>query len=296
MKICTGLFTNFEIQEKISLGNLDLFPIKAQLQKAPVNIKTFAELAETGHVFITEVGEDGNVELVSVKNLSDSYVFIADGEALIGAKQNRIAQLSALIPPQSSIDLPVNCVERSRWSPGMNGNFRRGNFALPPSAREKKSSLLKSKLNMHIQSSVWTSVDEVAHRHNSFSETSDLGQIIEASPHIAKSLDHFEHTEIDCNGFVVFGTGRPFVELFFDGDVCKAHQAANWRAWLADASEKKDHDINKTDAIALLEKLTSSDWENEDPVGYETAFSAEEKSLGRMILKEDAFVHGYFFS
>ena len=79
-------------------------------------------------------------------------------------------------------------------------------------------------------------------------QMSDLGQIIEASPHIAKSLDHFEHTEIDRNGFVVFGTGRPFVELFFDGDVCKAHQAANWRA-LADASEKKDQDINKTDAI-----------------------------------------------
>ena len=131
MKICTELFTNFEIQEKISLGNLDLFPIKAELQKAPVNIKTFAELAETGLVFITEVGEAGNVELVSVKNLSNSYVFIADGEALIGAKQNRIAQLSALIPPRSSIDLPVNCVERSRWSPGMNGNFRHGNFALP---------------------------------------------------------------------------------------------------------------------------------------------------------------------
>ena len=48
-------------------------------------------------------------------------------------------------------------------------------------------------------------------------------------------------------------------------------------SWLADASEKKDQDINKTDAIALLEKLTASDWENEDPVGYETAFSAEEK-------------------
>ena len=58
---------------------------------------------------------------------------------------------------------------------------------------------------------------------------------------------------------------------------------------------KKDQDINKTDAIAV-EKLTASNWENEDPVGYETAFSAEEKSLGRMILKEDAFVHGYFFS
>ena len=55
-------------------------------------------------------------------------------------------------------------------------------------------------------------------------------------------------------------------------------------AWLADASEK-DHDINKTDAIALLEKLTASNWENEDPVGYETAFSAEEKEFGAHDLK-----------
>ena len=67
---------------------------------------------------------------------------------------------------------------------------------------------------MHIQSSVWTSVDEVAHRHNSFSETSDLGQIIEASPHIAKSLDHFEHTEIDCNGFVVLEQGAHLLNYF----------------------------------------------------------------------------------
>ena len=296
MQLCTELFASFKVEDKISIGNLELFPINASLLRQPENTKSLPELMADGTVIITEMSESGDVELAHVRNLSDFYLFIADGESLVGAKQNRIAQKSAIIPPHSSVELPVNCVERSRWSSGMQGSFSKSDFALPPSARERKSSLLKNRMSSRIQASVWSSVDEIAAKHDTFSPTADLDEILHSSPQIAKSLDADETETIDCNGFVVFGAGRPFVELFFDQAVCKLHQAASKRAWLADVNDTIDGSKTKQDAATILEKLALSKWSAEEPVGCETAFSSEERNNGRLIMKDDAFVHGYFYS
>ena len=296
MQLCTELFSSFKVEDKISVGNLELFPINASLLRQPENTKSLPELMEAGAAIITEMSERGDVELAHVRNLSEFYLFIADGESLVGAKQNRIAQKSVIIPPHSSIELPVNCVERSRWTSGMQGSFGKSDFALPPSARERKSSLLKNRMSARIQASVWSCVDEIAAKHDTFSSTADLDEILHSSPEIAKSLDADGTKTIDCNGFVVFGAGRPFVELFYDQTVCKLHQAASKRAWLADACDTTDGSKTKQDAAALLEKLAVSKWSTEDPVGCETAFSSEEQNNGRLVMKDDAFVHGYFYS
>ena len=143
MQLCTELFSSFKVEDKISVGNLELFPINASLLRQPENTKSLPELMEAGAAIITEMSERGDVELAHVRNLSEFYLFIADGESLVGAKQNRIAQKSVIIPPHSSIELQVNCVERSRLNSVMQGSFGKSDFALPPSARERKRSLLK---------------------------------------------------------------------------------------------------------------------------------------------------------
>ena len=178
----------------------------------------------------------------------------------------------------------------------MQGSFKRGDFALPPSAREKKGKLLKSKMNMLIQESVWDSVDDIAAKKETFSPTADLGEILASSRDIADDISNANISEIDCNGFVVFGAGRPFIEIFYDETVCKLHQPTSQKAWLADASETSDQSKTKQDATTLLEQLSQSFWSTEDPVGYETAFSSEEHNNGRIVLKDDAFIHGYFYA
>src|SRR4029079_7524988 len=42
-------------------------------------------------------------------------VLIVDGEELVGAKQNRIVNLTVLVPELATITLPVTCVEVGRW-------------------------------------------------------------------------------------------------------------------------------------------------------------------------------------
>ncbi len=39
-----------------------------------------------------------------------------DSEELIGAKQNRILNVSVMVPPHTTITVPVTCVEQGRWA------------------------------------------------------------------------------------------------------------------------------------------------------------------------------------
>ena len=93
---------------------------------------------------INEVNFDGSVGQVEVTNDSRYYLYILDGEAISGAKQNRIAERSVIIAPYSSTIVPVNCVERGRWNYNSQ-NFSKSEFVLHPKARDEKAELLKNK-------------------------------------------------------------------------------------------------------------------------------------------------------
>ena len=54
-------------------------------------------------------------ELV-VENPLDERVLLYDGEELVGAKQNRILNVSVLVEAKSALTIPVSCVEQGRWS------------------------------------------------------------------------------------------------------------------------------------------------------------------------------------
>ena len=65
---------------------------------------------------VTEIDAAGSVPELLAKNPLDSNVLLYDGEELLGAKQNRILNVTVLVPARSETKIPVSCVEEGRWS------------------------------------------------------------------------------------------------------------------------------------------------------------------------------------
>jgi hypothetical protein len=65
---------------------------------------------------IEEIGAGGTVPELVVDNPLDQRVLLYDGEELVGAKQNRILNVSVLVDAASRVTIPVSCVEEGRWS------------------------------------------------------------------------------------------------------------------------------------------------------------------------------------
>ena len=57
----------------------------------------------------------GSVPELKVFNGLSQPVLLLDGEELIGAKQNRVLNLTIMVPADTEMMIPVSCVEAGRW-------------------------------------------------------------------------------------------------------------------------------------------------------------------------------------
>ena len=95
--------------------NLTLTPLLQRETTTP-DYQTLDEALAENKAHITEVSEGGSVPELKLVNDSEIPVFLLDGEELLGAKQNRVLNLSILAPKTKTIQIPVSCVEAGRWN------------------------------------------------------------------------------------------------------------------------------------------------------------------------------------
>ena len=86
---------------------------------------------------ISEVDEQGAVPELHVTNPTDANVLLYDGEELVGAKQNRILNVTVLVAANSELPIPVSCVEQGRWS-RRSTHFAPAAHASHPQLRRRK--------------------------------------------------------------------------------------------------------------------------------------------------------------
>ena len=92
-----------------------MYPLRSQLE-GTVDYMLLRDALAAGLVTIREVSERGSVPDLLVDNRAGCGVLIVDGEEFVGAKQNRVANLTLLIAPDRTTSVPVSCVEQGRWS------------------------------------------------------------------------------------------------------------------------------------------------------------------------------------
>src|SRR4051812_19187246 len=104
----------FRLGQPATFGGLSLVPLMSRRQ--PVLEYIGLDEAAALGLSITEVNADGSVNSLLVRNPLNVPVVLFEGEELVGAKQNRVLDRTALVPSGSEAHVTVNCVERGRWA------------------------------------------------------------------------------------------------------------------------------------------------------------------------------------
>jgi hypothetical protein len=112
---------------------------------------------------------------VCFRNEGHRPVFLLDGEELVGAKQNRVVNISVLAPLASVLHIPVTCVEQGRWH-ASSCQMASSEQTLFAQARARKAAQVTASLERDAgafsdQGTVWADIRGKADRLGSSSAT-----------------------------------------------------------------------------------------------------------------------------
>jgi len=213
---------------------------------------TFEEAAPLGFR-ISEIDEAGSVPELLAENPLDLNVLLYDGEELVGAKQNRILNLTVLIAPHAKTHIPVSCVERGRWS------RRSRDFAPAPSLAHHELRRLKAESQAHApmargiaQNVVWEEVDAKAESMGVHSPTAAQRDVFDAHRLDLEALRRAFPLEPGQAGLVVGFGGRICLDYVSQPSAFQHLHSKLLDAALLDAIE---HATAKTPSAQTLEEL-----------------------------------------
>jgi hypothetical protein len=194
---------------------------------------------------ITETSECGSVPLLKVLNRGDEPVFLMAGEQLVGAKQNRILNVSILAAASGELTIPVSCVEAGRWrysSPkfGSPGTMSHGKLCSLLS-RQVHESAARGAGPVSKQGEVWKEVGRKLDCLGSVSPSAALQQTYEDFHGRLNTLIDSLRISPECTGVAFAIAGRiAGMDLFDKPTTLTKLWPKLARAYALDALEEKD--------------------------------------------------------
>ena len=294
------LFNSIEdlsILNPVNQDGLTLYPIILNNEIKMEGLELFDDLYDRDQVKALEIGEAGIVQEITLKNESLSNLLLFDGEAIIGAKQNRISERTVILQSNSETQIPVNCVERGRWQFDEDVHFAKSNFSASPRMKSRKAHLLNNDECHKVQDTMWGEIDELSMKLNASSATDDLGEVLRTRESKLRSSGIDEIFKTPCNGFLVLGTDNPFIELYHDKQVCVKQIRKSFVSWIADAESSKVK-TEFADPKYFINRFIETNWVDDKAVGIEKSFKSTSSSSdchGRTVMMDDKFIHSNFF-
>ena len=182
MSIIHDLLKTIEIGSSTTFENLTMYPLLG-ISEQKLEYITLDEALAAKTASVTEVSESGSVPDLLFRNDGDIPVLLMDGEELVGAKQNRVLNLSILAPAKKTIIIPVSCVESGRWA-RQTPEFQSSGRSMYARGRAAKSGQvsmsMRSGHSRSNQSEVWRDISEKAERMAVVSGTSAMSDIYES--------------------------------------------------------------------------------------------------------------------
>ncbi|HEV7746682.1 MAG TPA: DUF6569 family protein [Pyrinomonadaceae bacterium] len=236
-----------ELLDSITVGpsqafeEVEVFPLFSSRDQLSSLLELDEALAK-GLVEVTEVSEGGSVPKLNVTNNSLRDVIIYDGQQLVGAKQNRTVNITVVVPANSTLPIPVSCVEQQRWrytSP----NFAASNqFAYPSLRRTTHSDVTASKTlgsSATNQSRVWEDISAKSARMDVFSDSMAMSDIYQTHAPQMEVMSQAFKVEDKQVGYMAFVKGGfAGCDLFGSTEVCRGQMAKLLRGYYLDSLDK----------------------------------------------------------
>ena len=279
--------------------NLSLFPLLGDCETIP-GYMLLDDALQKNLARVTETSGAGNVPELSFENSSSERVLLVDGDQLIGAKQNRVVNISILVGAGKRIVIPVSCVEQGRWR-YKSDRFSSSSSALFAKARASKMSQVSASLRStgarsSNQGAIWAAVAEKASTLGHMSETMAMEDLYEQR---TSDLAHYArafHAEPRQRGAVVAIDGKVAgLELFDSAAAFARYFDKLIRSYAMDAVEtRRDATIvaAEKDVRHFLESLKAAAAERFAALGEgEDIRLSGDRIAGGALMAEGRVVH-----
>lgn len=255
MQTILEVLKSLEVGKPVSHRNLTVVPLFGA-GHGTRDYLTLDEALEENLVEITEVSRGGSVNNLRLKNRADKAVFILDGEELIGAKQNRVLNLTVLAPAQQEITIPVSCVEQGRWSYRTSRMVTSRQTLSPDLRARKQEQVLHSRLEYGEayadQAALWQEISDRLYR---MSVRSDTGAYHDVYQQFAVSVEEYAQNIAPVTGQVgvVFAVNGQIssMDLFDTADTFSLYFPKLLRSAALDAIDYYSEQPSSLDAVAV---------------------------------------------
>lgn len=291
---------NVRIGSPIERHNLSIFPLFGEDVAHAPRYTTIGSALLAGSAKITEVSEGGSVPTLNLENLTDIPVLIIDGEELLGARQNRISNLTVLAPGKKTLPLPVSCVERGRWT------YRSREFAESPDimyreARAKKSrsvsrNLAMSGSRMSDQGSVWEDIDALSSKLGFNSPTSAMQDVYQSRrTTIEEYLNGVTVADGQVGAIFAINGAAAGLELFDSPDTFRTYLPKILRSYALDALANQtlaSSQAEGAEAARLLDSILELDAKSFPAIGLGDDLRIDSPSItGGALTHEGRVIH-----
>lgn len=280
----------------ISRLGVSFFPVYLMANKLP-------EISTNG-LIIDEL-EEATVPVLSVRNPADKPILVVEGEHLIGGKQNRAVNATVLVPAKSELEIPVSCVEKSRW--GRRRAYGKSSSFLHNSVRSKLQETVSESMrqgNSHggDQGRVWREVDDMLDRMEVKSETAaaaDAERVYRRNDSLSEAVEQLAGLGPlpNQNGMVVtHGKRVKAVDLFGSPHLLAAHWSTLIRSYMLEAPGRNlSHSAER--ALWAIRRFSLMSKRISEGIGLGTEQRAmDDIMVGQALMLDEMVVHASVFT
>jgi hypothetical protein len=281
-------------------GALTVLPLHAPV-RAEREYLLLGEALAQQVIRITEVSQGGLVPELLAVNTGARPVLLMDGEELLGAKQNRVLNLSVLVPAYTQLVIPVSCVEQGRWHHASVA-FRESGHVLFARARAHKSRDVTNSMaagdRSADQAAVWRAVAAKLDELRASSPTQAMHDAYEQRAQaLGEYLDALERTEAESGAIFALRGVPVALELFDCADAFRVALPKLICSYALDAlrlsAAQSSPPIDGESAAALLERIGRVRPVRHRAIGLgeDLRAATEDGMTGGALLLHDRLVH-----